>query len=107
VVTLLGLLGVLAVLFGTAVLATRSDPLLAEAPPDRPDLELPDPPLAAADLERVRFSMAVRGYRMSEVDAVLDRLAAELADRDRRLAELGAPPSRTGSSSRTGVAAAR
>jgi hypothetical protein len=32
--------------------------------------------------------MAPRGYRMSEVDAVLERLAEELADRDRQLAEL-------------------
>ena len=34
----------------------------------------------------MRFSLAPRGYRMDEVDAVLARLAAELADRDRRLA---------------------
>jgi DivIVA domain-containing protein len=88
VVTLLGLLGVLAVLFATAVLATRSDPLLAEASPDRPDLALPDGTLGPDDVEQVRFSMAVRGYRMSEVDDVLSRLADELAQRDRRIAEL-------------------
>jgi len=33
--------------------------------------------LAADDLRRVRFSLAFRGYRMSEVDALLDRLASE------------------------------
>ncbi len=88
--TLLGLLAVLAVLFGTAVLVTRSDPLLADAPPDRPDLALPPPPLAPSDVAAVRFSMAPRGYRMDEVDAVLARLADELADRDARLAAL--PP---------------
>ena len=34
----------------------------------------------------MRFSLAFRGYRMSEVDALLDRLAAEKeqADRDDR-----------------------
>ena len=32
---------------------------------------------SADDLRRVRFSMAFRGYRMSEVDALLDRLARE------------------------------
>lgn len=97
--TALGVLGVLAVLFGTAVLATRADPLLAPAPRDRPDVELPDRPLAAQDVAAVRFSMALRGYRMSEVDAVLDRLAAELDARDRRIADLsdsGRPPGDAG-----------
>jgi DivIVA domain-containing protein len=89
VVTVLGLLGVVAVLFATAVLATRSDPLLADVHADRPDLPLPDGPLTAGDVEGVRFSLAVRGYRMDEVDAVLARLSAELAERDRRLAGLG------------------
>lgn len=32
--------------------------------------------------------MAPRGYRMGDVDEVLDRLAAELADRDARIEEL-------------------
>ena len=37
-----------------------------------------DGPLGADDLRRVRFSLAFRGYRMSEVDALLDRLARQL-----------------------------
>lgn len=88
--TALALLGVLVVLFVAAVVATREGPVMAPAPQDLPDLALPDEPLRPVDLERVRFSMAPRGYRMSEVDAVLDRLAVELADRDRRLGELEA-----------------
>jgi DivIVA domain-containing protein len=91
-VTVLGVLGVLAVLLATALLATRGEPLLADAPPDRPDLPLPDRPMTADDVDAVRFSTAVRGYRMDEVDAVLARLADELAARDRRLAELTGPP---------------
>ena len=52
---------------------------MAESFDDRPDSRLPvDGPLTARDLRSVRFSTAVRGYRMSEVDALLDRLAAEL-----------------------------
>nr|WP_281363375.1 DivIVA domain-containing protein [Nocardioides perillae] len=35
--------------------------------------------MSAADLRRVRFPLAVRGYRMAEVDALLDRLADQLA----------------------------
>ncbi|MFC6344067.1 DivIVA domain-containing protein, partial [Nocardioides hankookensis] len=44
----------------------------------RPDSSVPATgPLAADDIRRVRFSLAFRGYRMSEVDALLDRLARE------------------------------
>ena len=50
---------------------------LAEAYDDRPDATVPaNGPLSADDLRRVRFSLALRGYRMSEVDALLDRLAS-------------------------------
>lgn len=92
-VTLLGVLGVVAVLFATAVLVTRGDPLLAPAPPDRADLVLPDRAVTADDVRAVRLSLAPRGYRMREVDAVLARLADELAARDARLAafERGRP----------------
>ena len=49
---------------------------MAEVYDDRPDASVPATgPLAGADLRRVRFSLAFRGYRMSEVDALLDRLA--------------------------------
>lgn len=48
---------------------------------DRPDLALPaDRPLTAEDLRTVRFPLALRGYRMSEVDALLARLATERED---------------------------
>lgn len=50
---------------------------------DRPEVRLPaDRPLRSDDLGRVRFTTAFRGYRMSEVDAVLSRLQAELAERE-------------------------
>ncbi|THI90672.1 DivIVA domain-containing protein [Nocardioides sp.] len=46
---------------------------------DRPDAVVPqDRPIGPDDLRRVRFSLAFRGYRMSEVDALLTRLAAEM-----------------------------
>ena len=94
-VTVLAVLGVLAVLLVTAFVATRDDQLLADAPPDAPDRDLPPGRLRADDLRRVRFGVTVRGYRMSEVDAVLERLAAELAERDARLeAQLSAPAAR-------------
>ncbi|MFX4291313.1 DivIVA domain-containing protein [Streptomyces bohaiensis] len=62
---------------------------LPEAAPDRPDDPLPqDRAVAPADLAALRLPVAPRGYRMGDVDEVLDRLAAELADRDERIEEL-------------------
>jgi DivIVA domain-containing protein len=90
VVTALAVLGVLLVLFVAAVLATRESPLLADVPPDEHALTLPDRPLEPDDVRALRFPMAPRGYRMAHVDAALDRLRQELADRDRRIALLEA-----------------
>jgi DivIVA domain-containing protein len=64
---------------GVAVVASGTGAPLARAYDDRPDVVVPaDRPLTAADLRALRFSTAVRGYRASEVDALLDRLAAQL-----------------------------
>lgn len=46
--------------------------------------------LTGEDLRRLRFGVAVRGYAMSQVDDVLDRLSGEVAERDRRIADLEA-----------------
>lgn len=89
-VTLLALLGVLAVLFTASALLTTDRPLLADAPPDTADVGLPEGPLQPEDVAQLRFALAPRGYRMSEVDDVLERVVAELAERDRRLALLEA-----------------
>ncbi|MYV98466.1 DivIVA domain-containing protein, partial [Streptomyces sp. SID3343] len=47
-----------------------------------------DHPLTSADVDHIRFPVVFRGYRMSEVDDVLDRLTSELAARDARILEL-------------------
>ena len=52
--------------------------------------DLPDRPLAAEDIRRLRFGVTLRGYAMGQVDDVLERLAAEIAARDARIAELTA-----------------
>jgi DivIVA domain-containing protein len=63
---------------GIALVAAGRGAPLAEVYDDRPDASVPATgSLSAEDLRRVRFSLAFRGYRMSEVDALLDRLAAE------------------------------
>jgi DivIVA domain-containing protein len=57
--------------------------------PDRPDPAVPDTGLLGrGDVDKVRFSVGARGYRMDEVDDVLDRLAYEIDVRERRIAEL-------------------
>jgi DivIVA domain-containing protein len=73
---------VVAVLGGVAVVASGRGGSMAETYDDRPDALVPvDGPLVARDLRRVTFSTAFRGYRMSEVDALLDRLATEMEPR--------------------------
>ena len=63
---------------GVALVAAGRGAPLAEVYDDRPDSSVPaEGPLSADDLRRVRFSLGFRGYRMSEVDALLDRLAGE------------------------------
>jgi DivIVA domain-containing protein len=67
----------------------RLDAGLPEAAADLPPLALPDSrPLRQSDVDGVRFGVGVRGYRMDEVDDVLDRLGREAAERDVRIAEL-------------------
>jgi DivIVA domain-containing protein len=70
---------IVVVMGGVVVVATGRGGAMAETYDDRPDSRVPaDGPLTSQDLRRVRFGTALRGYRMSEVDALLDRLAAEL-----------------------------
>ncbi|MFI6942165.1 DivIVA domain-containing protein [Streptomyces sp. NPDC050418] len=72
-----------------AVLGGSEDGVLSEAPPQYLVDPLPaDRPLARADVEELRLPVAVRGYRMAEVDDALSRLGAELAERDARIADL-------------------
>ncbi len=63
---------------GIAVVAAGRGTPMSAVYDDRPDAVVPATGRLSADaLRRVRFSLAFRGYRMSEVDALLDRLAAE------------------------------
>lgn len=68
---------------GIAVLAAGRDDTMTEVYDDRPDATVPAGRLLTAeDLAAVRFSTALRGYRMDEVDALLDRLQADLRARE-------------------------
>ncbi|MFC9298552.1 DivIVA domain-containing protein [Streptomyces sp. NPDC057011] len=74
-----------------AVIGGGSEAVLPEAAPDRVADGLPETrPVTRADIDALRLPVAPRGYRMAEVDDVLERLAAELAERDARIAQLTA-----------------
>lgn len=73
-------IGIVALIGAVAVVAAGWGDTLAEVYDDRPDARVPAGPLGAADLRRVRFSTGFRGYRADEVDALLDRLAEQLAE---------------------------
>lgn len=67
----------------------EGDGPLPEAAPERLQDLLPlDRPISRVDIETLRFPLAARGYRMSDVDDALSRLGAELAERDARIADL-------------------
>src|SRR5919106_5629634 len=41
-----------------------------------------------SDVDHVRFALGLRGYRMDQVDQVLDELRDQLAEKDREIARL-------------------
>ena len=87
--TLLLVCVAIAVVGGVAVLVARDRPLIEDAPAGARRLVWPpEGDVIPADLDEVRFTVALRGYRMDEVDRVLEDAASALADRDRRIAEL-------------------
>lgn len=77
------------VITGVSLLAVGRFGALPEAQPDLVPDDLPvDRALRGSDLQQVRFDVAARGYRMDEVDTLLDRLAADMAEKDATIASL-------------------
>jgi DivIVA domain-containing protein len=63
---------------GIAVVASGRGAPMEPAYDDAADALVPaHGPITADDLRRIRFPLAFRGYRMAEVDALLQRLAEE------------------------------
>ena len=90
-VFVLGVLVVAALLFlGASVLMGRGE----TQPPaelDRSPVELPeDRPVTGDDVRGLRMSVAARGYRMTEVDWLLEQFADALDERDAEIASLRA-----------------
>ncbi len=84
-----GVVVVAALLFlGASLLMGRGE-TQPPADPDRSPVELPvGRPVAGDDVRALRMSVAVRGYRMTEVDWLLEQLARTLDERDAELAAL-------------------
>ncbi|MGY1838948.1 MULTISPECIES: DivIVA domain-containing protein [unclassified Modestobacter] len=95
VVFVVGLLVVGGLLFlGASLLLGRGE-TQPPADPGRSPVELPDDrPVAADDVRALRMSVTVRGYRMSEVDWLLEQLAQALDERDEEIAALRADAAR-------------
>jgi DivIVA domain-containing protein len=90
-VFVLGVLVVATLLFlGASVLMGRGE----TQPPaelDRSPVELPDDrPVTGDDVRDLRISVAARGYRMTEVDWLLEQFADALDERDAEIASLRA-----------------
>ncbi|MFC4949496.1 DivIVA domain-containing protein [Pseudonocardia sp. GCM10023141] len=75
---------VAAVVFGIAAVVFGRGEELAPLAPGATPTRLPAGEIGGDDVRELRIPQAVRGYRMTEVDWVLDRLAGEL---DRAAAE--------------------
>jgi DivIVA domain-containing protein len=91
-VSLVLLLVILAVIAGIAVVAAgRGEGLVPSDPERSPRGALPAGEVGRADVDALRFTLSLRGYRMDEVDDVIDRLVDELDRRDARIAELEQP----------------
>ncbi len=82
-----GVLVVGALLFlGASLLLGRAE-TQPPAEPDRSPVALPDDrPVTADDVRALRISVTARGYRMSEVDWLLDQFALVLDERDAEIA---------------------
>jgi DivIVA domain-containing protein len=77
------------VVAGVAVLVVRDRPLITDDPVgSRALVWSTHEGVRPQDLAEVRFAVALRGYRMDEVDRVLDDTREALAARDARIADL-------------------
>lgn len=80
------------VVFTIAVFVFGRGEQMAPLPPRTSPTELPDEGLTGTDVRAVRFAMALRGYRMSDVDWALERMATEVDRLRAQLADRAGEP---------------
>lgn len=66
------------VVFFLAVFVFGRGEQMAPLDPRTSPAELPETDITSQDVRRIRFALAVRGYRMSDVDWTLERLGEQL-----------------------------
>lgn len=76
-----------AVMFGIAVFVFGRGEQMAPLPARTSPSELPAENVRGDHVRQVRFGLALRGYRMSDVDWTLERLADEIDGLRTRLAQ--------------------
>lgn len=67
------------VVFLVAVLVFGRGEQMAPLDPRTSPAELPDHDIDAEDVRKIRFALALRGYRMSDVDWTLERLGEQIS----------------------------
>jgi hypothetical protein len=77
-------------LYGLATLFLSRAEQMSPAAADRAPWALPAADISGQDIVELRLPVALRGYRFAETDQLLDRLAEEIAVRDREIARLRA-----------------
>lgn len=87
-VYLVVMLLVAAVVFLLASMVFGRGEELEPLPPNVSPTRLPERDISGADIAQVRFQQVLRGYKMSDVDWVLQRLGDELDTLRTRVTEL-------------------
>ncbi|GGN12255.1 cell division protein DivIVA [Lentzea pudingi] len=85
---LIVMIAVAAVVFLLAALVFGRGEELAPLPPGASPTRLPSDEITAADVRELKFQQVFRGYKMTEVDWALQRLATEVETLRARVAEL-------------------
>jgi DivIVA domain-containing protein len=85
---LIVMVAVAAVVFLLAALVFGRGEELAPLPPGASPTRLPSDDITAQDVRELKFQQVFRGYKMSEVDWVLQRLATEVGELRARVEEL-------------------
>ena len=80
------------VVFGLAVVVFGRGEQMAPLSPRSSPTELPDRGMSGQDVRTLRFAMALRGYRMSDVDWALERMAGEIDRLRTAVTGLGGDP---------------
>jgi len=91
VILFLVLIVVVLVGLTTAAVLGKISGFLADATSSQSFNGVPPGPLSTQDIEELHFDQALRGYRMNQVDEVLDALCARVSDLESQVAALSGP----------------